>query len=106
MTPPALESRFQPQPQHANRRRNGLEQHALMLDEIDPALAIDRGDDDSVPLELLTFGGVRELCPECKTPSLKLVLRQKTVRLAHLFCAACGRCFDAHYSNGVSALTI
>ena len=26
--------------------------------------------------------------------------------LAHLFCASCLSCFDAHYANGASALTI
>jgi hypothetical protein len=33
-------------------------------------------------------------------------LRQQCVRLAHLFCAECHSCFDAHYPNGESALTI
>jgi hypothetical protein len=33
-------------------------------------------------------------------------LRQRAVRLAHLFCAECESCFDAHYPNGMSALTI
>jgi hypothetical protein len=26
--------------------------------------------------------------------------------VAHLFCADCASCFDAHYPNGASALTI
>jgi hypothetical protein len=26
--------------------------------------------------------------------------------VAHLFCAECESCFDAHYPNGTSALTI
>jgi hypothetical protein len=28
------------------------------------------------------------------------------VRSAHLFCDKCSACFDAHYPNGRSALTI
>jgi hypothetical protein len=33
-------------------------------------------------------------------------LRQQAVRVAHLFCAECESCFDAHYPNGTPALTI
>jgi hypothetical protein len=34
------------------------------------------------------------------------VLRQDSVRVAHLFCADCESCFDAHYRDGAPALTI
>lgn len=51
-------------------------------------------------------GLVRETCPHCEGQHLTLVLRQEHVRLAHLFCARCQTCFDAHYPNGRCALTI
>jgi transcription elongation factor Elf1 len=55
---------------------------------------------------LTTFGLVREVCPKCQHNQLHLVLRQRAVRIAHLFCAGCASCFDAHYANGAPALTI
>lgn len=78
----------------------------LVLIELNPTAVIDHLDDDSVPLNLLTFGSVREICPKCQHTHLKLVLRQNSVRMAHLFCADCESCFDAHYTNGAPALTI
>ncbi len=78
----------------------------LVLSELHPLAVIDHLDDDSVPLNLLTFGSVREICPKCQQTHLKLVLRQNSVRVAHLFCAECQSCFDAHYTNGAPALTI
>lgn len=78
----------------------------LVLSELNPLAVIDQLDDDSAPLNLLTFGSVREICPKCQHTHLKLVLRQNSVRMAHLFCADCESCFDAHYTNGVPALTI
>ena len=78
----------------------------LVLVELNPLAVIDQPDDASMPLDLLTFGGVREICPKCQHPHLKLVLRQASVRMAHLFCADCESCFDAHYPNGTPALTI
>ena len=78
----------------------------LVLTELNPLAVIDQLDDESVPLNLLTFGNVREFCPKCQHTHLKLVLRQNSVRMAHLFCADCQSCFDAHYTNGAPALTI
>jgi hypothetical protein len=78
----------------------------LVLSELNPLAVIDHLDDESVPLNLLTFGSVREICPKCQQTHLKLVLRQNSVRIAHLFCADCESCFDAHYTNGAPALTI
>jgi hypothetical protein len=58
----------------------------LVLSELNPRAVVDDIDRDSVPL--------------------KLVLRQASVRVAHLFCADCASCFDAHYADGAPALTI
>jgi hypothetical protein len=77
----------------------------LVLSELSPLAVIDQLD-NSVPLNLLSFGSMRELCPKCQQTHLKLVLRQYSVRVAHLFCAGCASCFDAHYSNGAPALTV
>jgi len=106
MTLPATMS--PPQQHHAQpsrRRQNGDEDY-LVLTELNPRMVIDHLDDEDEPLHVLSFGSVREICPKCRTQHLKLVLRQRTVRLAHLFCAECESCFDAHYPNGTSALTI
>jgi hypothetical protein len=78
----------------------------LVLSELNPRAVVDSLDNDSAPLNLLTFGSVREVCPKCQQTHLKLVLRQNSVRMAHLFCADCASCFDAHYSDGAPALTI
>lgn len=78
----------------------------LVLSELNPHAVVDQLDGDNVPLNLLTFGNVREVCPKCRHTHLKLVLRQASVRIAHLFCADCESCFDAHYANGTPALTI
>ena len=78
----------------------------LVLSKLQPESLVDQLDDDAEPIELITFGTVRECCPACQTIHLRLVLRQRRVRVAHLFCAQCQGCFDAHYTNGDSALTI
>jgi transposase-like protein len=57
-------------------------------------------------MSLATYGKVREACPKCDQNQLTLVLRQAVVRTARLFCPDCKSCFDAHYANGPSALTI
>lgn len=88
----------------ACRRHHG--DGGLVLSELNPMAVIDQLDDDSAPLNLLTFGSVREICPKCQHTHLKLVLRQNSVRMAHLFCADCASCFDAHYANGAPALSI
>jgi len=82
------------------------EDGSLVLSELNPHSVVDGFDGDSAPLNLLTFGSVREICPKCQQSHLKLVLRQGGVRMAHLFCADCTSCFDAHYTNGAPALTI
>ncbi|MEW7850851.1 hypothetical protein AB2N08_19360 [Massilia aurea] len=78
----------------------------LVLSELNPRAVVDHIDHDSAPLNLLTFGSVREVCPKCQQTHLKLVLRQASVRMAHLFCADCASCFDAHYADGAPALTV
>lgn len=92
--------------QVAPRRRHGSDEQ-LVLSELDPDSVIDHLEPPDAAIELITFGTVRETCPKCARAShLKLVLRQRRVRLAHLFCSDCLSCFDAHYTNGKSALTI
>ena len=91
-------------PEPASRRHHA--DGNLVLVELNPLAVIDQPDDASMPLNLLTFGSVREICPKCQFTHLKLVLRQTSVRMAHLFCADCESCFDAHYTNGTPALTI
>jgi hypothetical protein len=78
----------------------------LVLIELNPRLVVDTSVDDDQPLEVLTFGTVREVCPKCQQAGLKLVLRQSCVRVAHLFCADCASCYDAQYADGAPALTI
>lgn len=97
-----------PNKQHSptTRRRQQAADDYLVLSELNPRMVIDHLDDEGQPLHVLSFGSVREPCPKCQTHQLKLVLRQQTVRIAHLFCAECESCFDAHYPNGTPALTI
>jgi hypothetical protein len=86
-------------------RRQAANDH-LVLSELNPEAVVDQLGGDGAPLNLMTFGSVREVCPKCRQNHLKLVLRQATVRIAHLFCADCESCFDAHYPNGAPALSI
>lgn len=88
----------------SRRLKHNIEE--LVLSPLDPDAVIDHLDSPDEPVELITFGTVRETCPGCRTSHLKLVLRQRRVRIAHLFCSQCLGCFDAHYTNGASALTI
>lgn len=88
-----------------SRRHHGPDD-SLVLSELNPRTVVDHLEGEGIPLNLLTFGNIREACPKCKQHHLKLVLRQATVRVAHLFCADCESCFDAHYPNGAPALTI
>jgi predicted nucleic acid-binding protein len=85
-------------------RRAGRD-NSLLLSELNPNSIVDHKD-ESIPVNLMTFGIVREGCPKCLHRHLHLVLRQRAVRIAHLFCAECASCFDAHYANGAPALTI
>jgi hypothetical protein len=106
MTLPETMSPPQQHHHQPSRRRHNDDDDYLVLTELNPRVVIDHLDDEDEPLHVLSFGSVREICPKCRTPHLKLVLRQRTVRVAHLFCAECESCFDAHYPNGMSALTI
>lgn len=87
-------------------RRRGVENEALLLTELNPHSVVDQPSDRNAPIELLSFGTVRELCPKCKKPCLNLILRQSSVRTAHLLCTDCRSCYDAHYAGGAPALTI
>ena len=87
-------------------RRQHDEVGELVLRELNPVVVVDHIDGEHTTLTLLTFGSVREICPKCRRNHLKLVLRQTSVRMAHLFCADCESCFDARYADGAPALTI
>jgi hypothetical protein len=78
----------------------------LVLTELNFLQVIDCVPEDGVPQEVMTFGTVREPCPKCQQGGLKLILRQSSVRVAHLFCADCATCYDAQYPDGAPALTI
>jgi hypothetical protein len=105
MTLPVPETMSPPQ-QEAGRSRRAETDEYLVLSELNPRTVVDHLDEDGLPVEIMTFGTVREICPKCQSGHLKLVLRQSAVRVAHLFCADCASCFDAHYPNGSPALTI
>lgn len=107
MSEQLLEPHLREREQATPRRRHpqGPDEQ-LVLTEMDPDIVIDHLEPPDAEVELITFGSVREVCPNCPGNHLKLVLRQRRVRLAHLFCSGCRACFDARYSNGKSALTI
>jgi hypothetical protein len=92
-------------PRSPQARRHAANDY-LILSELNPNAVVDHIGGNGAPLNLMTFGNVREVCPKCQQSHLKLVLRQATVRIAHLFCADCESCFDAHYPNGAPALSI
>lgn len=87
------------------RRQPRHPDDSLLLTELDPQGLVDHLDGD-LPVNLMTFGSVRETCPKCLHTHLHLILRQRNVRTAHLYCAECQSCFDAHYASGAPALTI
>lgn len=93
-------------PEAGSSRRQHHDIGQLVLCELNPLVVVDRLDGEDLPLTLLTFGSVREVCPKCQHTHLKLVLRQTSVRMAHLLCAECESCFDARYPDGAPALTI
>ena len=90
------------------KRRAGNTVPTLFLLELDPADVVDgvRLDYGYVSEDISTCGTMRETCPACGGAHLQLVLRQKNVRLAHLFCQSCTRCFDARLADGSPALSI
>lgn len=93
-----------PAPHPVRRQNHGDD--SLLLNELNPHAVVDQPEDDHAPVNLMTFGVVRETCPKCMQAHLNLILRQRNVRVAHLFCAKCHSCFDAHYADGACALTI
>ena len=100
---PAIDDQVQETP---HRRQHHTCGDMLVLSEMHPDAVVDHLDGEAAAIDLITFGTVRETCPKCRATHLKLVLRQRQVRLAHLFCPECQGCFDARYTNGASALTI
>lgn len=101
-TPSSLASVSHP----ALGRRHRHAEENLILDELNPHAVIDQASNDQAPVTLTSVGTVREACPKCLHTHLNLILRQHNVRAAHLFCAECHSCFDAHYTSGAPALTI
>lgn len=103
---PAPESLTAPdQPALPASRRND-DAVALVLTELNLGQVVYVTDEDDLPLDVVTFGTMREVCPKCRQGGLKLILRQSSVRVAHLFCADCATCYDAQYPDGAPALAI
>lgn len=88
------------------RRHHPANEDRLVLSELEPDDVVDRLSVNGDGVDALSFGPVRETCPKCENTHLRLVLRQHSVRIAHLFCVSCDSCFDACYANGTPALTI
>jgi hypothetical protein len=90
--------------QHANLRDKVST--PLRLIEVERSSVVDaiRPQDGQLTDTVYAMGTMRELCPHCRTTHLKLVLRQKRVRHAHLYCEQCNKCFDARYLDGAPAL--
>lgn len=97
---PSIHSRNLP---NENRHK---ETELFDLIEVDRARVVDSFDDDGAFEQdaVYAVGAMREQCPACQADHLKLVLRQKRVRHAHLYCVSCNKCFDACYRDGSSAL--
>ena len=76
--------------------------------EVDRSNVVDaiRSDDSFEADGVFATGEMREICPYCKVTHLKLVLRQKRVRHAHLFCGLCEKCFDMRNPDGTSVLEL
>ena len=89
---PTTEQRYQPA--------------GLYLVQLDPQSVVDgvRYDDSYLADEIRTCGTMRETCPVCGDGHLQLVLRQRNVRIPHLFCLECTRCFGAFLQDGTPAL--
>lgn len=92
-------------PEHASRRHHSADEETLILQQVDPSTVIDQAG-QAEPLQLLSFGAMRETCPACKEAQLRLVLRQANVHAEHLLCPQCGACFDAHFTDGRSAFSL
>lgn len=94
------------QARHAEQRMATPE--LLILLEITPD-DVAEGDTTLQGIEVkdVTLNGqMRETCPYCEATHLQLVLRQRHVKRAHLFCPDCTRCFDARFADGSPALSL
>jgi hypothetical protein len=90
------------------KRRDAKYQPVLTLIELNPSTITEGkrvGNGYQTP-DTTTTGAMRETCPVCKDVNLQLVLRQEHVKIAHLFCTKCTRCYDARYPDGSCALSI
>jgi hypothetical protein len=78
----------------------------LTLVELDKTMLADylRVEDGNLEYDIAMADDMRETCPECKTNHLKLVLLQKGVKRAHMYCDKCTRCFDVIYAGETSVL--
>jgi hypothetical protein len=88
-----------------NRNKNWGDFRLVEVDRsnvVDSISIDDEFDSDGV----FAVGAMRENCPYCQVSHLKLVLRQKRVRHAHLFCELCEKCFDMRNLDGTSALEL
>ncbi len=83
-----------------------LETTLLVFKQLDPASIVNGIPTSAGYLtrDFIFAGEIRETCPECQTPHLKLVLLQVGVIKPHLVCPLCTRCFDAFYVDGTPAL--
>ncbi|NML62893.1 hypothetical protein HHL21_17775 [Massilia sp. RP-1-19] len=86
------------------RHHHAANEDQLHLRELNPDDVVDHLGADGP--DAASFGPVRETCPKCENTHLRLVLRQHSVRVAHLLCVNCDSCFDACYPDGTPALTI
>jgi hypothetical protein len=89
----------------SSRRHHRTDEATLILKQIDPASVVDQAGSEQ-PMQLLSFGAMREACPACQDAHLRLVLRQANVHAEHLLCPQCGACFDAHFADGRSAFAL
>ncbi|WP_338848151.1 hypothetical protein V8J88_04845 [Massilia sp. W12] len=99
----------QEQENHADMRNPDLMPPVLVLTELNPANIIEgvmRDDGFQTEDEIQTCGAMRETCPYCEDQHLLLVLRQRSVKVAHLFCPQCTRCYHASYQDGSPALAL
>lgn len=88
------------------RRHHAANEDRLYLRELNPDDVVDHLGHDGDGIGAVSSGSVRETCPKCENGHLRLVLRQHSVRIAHLLCGNCESCFDACYANGTPALTV
>lgn len=95
-----------PSAEARDNRSHNMQPFTLL--KISRASVVDqiRSDDGQASDLVFASGLLRELCPYCLANHLNLVLRQKHVRYAHLFCDCCHTCFDARYPDGSSALAL